>query len=461
MHSYLRILFFWGILLSITSCDEPESPFGDPMDNSQDFEVVKIIPNGDENYLNEDADYIFDHDKLLSYHLNIPISDYIKINNNPTAEEYVEGNLIFEGDTLSPVGIRYKGSIGAFVGCVSGINWAQPSGYKTCTKLSMKVKINWDDSDDKFFGLKKLQFHSMNNDPSQMRERLGYQLYRDMGVPAPRAVHAKLYINQKFIGIFALIEQIDGRFTRHNFEKGKGNLYKEIWPLTDKGLPHSDAMYLAALKTNEDENPSTELIKTFAQEVADAEEEDLKTVISKWMDIDKTLALAVVDRTIRVDDGPFHWYCNGNECSSHNFYWYEEPENNKLYLIPWDLDNSFQNIITNSNPVTPIADDWGETRNNCEPFSFGAFGFRQKSAACDKLTRGWTLFEEEYDALLSTFKSDYLAANYINGLLDDWEAQIAEATNDADELYEDATSIPEWQSAMDELKEQLAFAKNQ
>ena len=42
------------------------------------------------------------------------------INDDPTKEEYIEGALIFEGDTISPVGIRYKGSVGAFVGCTSG-----------------------------------------------------------------------------------------------------------------------------------------------------------------------------------------------------------------------------------------------------------------------------------------------------------------------------------------------------
>ena len=50
------------------------------------------------------------------------------INDDPTKEEYIEGALIFEGDTISPVGIRYKGSVGAFVGCTSGKNPLEPSG---------------------------------------------------------------------------------------------------------------------------------------------------------------------------------------------------------------------------------------------------------------------------------------------------------------------------------------------
>ena len=151
------------------------------------------------------------------------------INRDHAAEEYVEGMLIFEKDTISPVGIRYKGSIGAFVGCLDGPNMFEPSGAKICTKLSMKIKINWKGRKEKFFGLKKLQFHSMNNDASQMHERTGYWLFRQMGIPAPRAVHAKLTINGIYTGLYSLVEQIDSRFIKENFDDNKGNLYKEIW----------------------------------------------------------------------------------------------------------------------------------------------------------------------------------------------------------------------------------------
>ncbi|MFT7249333.1 MAG: spore coat protein CotH [Arcticibacterium sp.] len=130
----------------------------------------------------------------------------------------MEGVLIFEGDTLSPVGIRYKGSIGAWVGCLSGDHVFEPSGFKTCTKLSMKVNLN---SDQKFFNLKKLQFHSQNQDPSQMREKLCYWLFREMGIPALRSVHAKLVIYNKYRGLFALTEQVDKRFTKENFHEDK------------------------------------------------------------------------------------------------------------------------------------------------------------------------------------------------------------------------------------------------
>ena len=413
--AYFKYLLITAIcIVCFVSCGKEDTEFVLTNNNSVDALEEEIDENA--NYLNESSDYIFDDDKLLTFHLNLAETALRILDQDPAREEYEEGSLTFEGERVARVGIRYKGSIGAFVGCLSGNDWINPSGFKTCTKLSMKVKLNWLDKDDTFFGLKKLQFHSMNHDNSQMRERLGYLLFREMGVPAPRSVHAKLYVNGEYYGLYALTEQIDGRFTKFNYDDGSGNLYKEIWPLQSSGNPWPEDEYISKLKTNEDENPTAEMIRTFAQDVANASETDLKSVIEQWMDINEILSYIAVDRTIRNDDGAFHWYCNQNGCNPHNFFWYEDPTKNRMHLIPWDLDNAFENIVSNANPVTPIADGWGEITNNCQSFSSGALGARQKSAACDKLTAAWVSYENEYADKLEEFKSGPFSEARVNNL---------------------------------------------
>ena len=367
--------------------------------------------------------------------------------------------LIFENDTISPVGIRYKGSIGAFVGCLDGPNMFEPSGAKICTKLSMKVKINWEGRKEKFIGLLKLQFHSMNNDASQMHDRAGYWLFRQMGIPAPRAVHAKLTINGIYTGLYSLVEQIDSRFIKENFDDDKGNLYKEIWPLSSTGIPHPVDDYIKALKTNENNNPSVELIQGFGQKIADANEKDLQQIIAKHMNIDEIISYAVVDRIIRNDDGAFHWYCEGNSCGNHNYYWYEEPSTAQLHLIPWDLDNAFENILFSANPVTPIADQWGSFRNKCQPFAYGAWGIPQRSAACDKLTRGWTKFTKTYESLKTQFINGPLSITQIDQQIDLWVTQISDAHAEASNLHEDVQNEESWINEINLLKAQLAKAR--
>ena len=423
-------------------------------------EVPVIIPAGNENYLNLKSDYIFDQNKLPTFELTLPPEHLAEIDADPAAEKYVEGSMIFEGETLSPVGIRYKGSVGAFVNCLSGTNLLNPSGHKICTKLSMKVKVNWTDTDDKFYGLKKLQFHSQNLDNSQLKERLGYWLFQQMGVAAPRSIHARLIINGEYQGLFALTEQIDGRFTRFNYGDGTGNLYKEIWPINSNGVPHNPQSYLNALETNEEDNPSPDMIRTFGQEIANADVDSVGNVIIKWMDLDEIMAYIAVDRTIRVDDGAFHWYCNGFSCSNHNYFWYEDPTQIKMHLIPWDMDNAFENIISDVNPVTPIADEWGEISNNCEPFVYGSFQFSQRSAACDKLTAGWVSFEAEYEQKILELKEGPLSVAAIDAQLTSWIEQIRSATVEASEKHGDAISVSAWEAEIQNLISNINYARN-
>ena len=451
----MKRLWFKILLFTLLSCTDNEDDGAD-----LNFIVPTINPKGDEQYLNLGSEFIFDQNVLHTFELKLPKEDLEKIDSDPVAEQYVEGMLIFEGDTISPVGIRYKGSIGAFVGCVDGPNVFEPSGEKICTKLSMKVKINWKGRDERFYDLKKLQFHSQNLDPTQLHERLGYWLFRSMGVEAPRSVHARLMINGEYSGLYALTEQIDGSFTDYHFDDQNGNVYKEVWPLYNDGTPTNPQSFIGALKTNEDDNPSVAIMSNFADKLSNAPNTELQNIISEYMDINKIVSFAVVDRGIRNDDGPFHWYCEPGGCGNHNYYWYEEPNNQKINLIPWDLDNAFENILSNANPVTPIADDWGETQNDCQPFSYGAFGIYQWSAACDKLIGGWASYEQEYKDLRTKFINGPFSANIVNDLIVAWSEQIRAATQEADEEHSDALSVQEWENNLYEFMDQLEFARN-
>ena len=422
--------------------------------------VEIVIPNGNENYLNQPSDSIFNQNNLPIIEINLPENALAYIDADPAAEEYVEGSLTYNGETISPIGIRYKGSIGAFVGGVSGNDWSNPSGSKTATKLSMKFKIDWKGYHSTFYDLKTLQLHSMNLDNSQMHDRLGYWLFRQMGVPAPRCIHAKLYINGEFNGLFALIEQIDEQFTKYHFLDGSGNLYKEVWPLKSNNSIQTDRKFYEGLVSNRQTGVNINIIKSFAQNITNANDSEIQNILNNHINIDQTVALAVVDRAIRNDDGPFHWYCGWFGCEPHNFFWYENPSTNKVHLIPWDLDNAFENIITNTNPVTPIADIWGDTTNSCQPFEYGTWGMYQKSAACDRIIGGLARYDSKYQQLKESLINGSMSEQTVNPLIDQWANQIRNATIEADQEHNDALKLSNWEDAVVDLKAQLDHARN-
>jgi hypothetical protein len=321
----------------------------------------------------------------------------------------------------------------------------------------MKVKFNWQDPDRLFMGVRKLQLHAMNADPSLLRERLAYSLYRDMGVESCRTAHARVLINGEFVGLFLLVEQIDGRFTRAHFpeEGGKGNLYKEAWPV------HRDPQYyLDRLRTNEEDDPSVDKMVLLADEIAETEEDNLPAVLERWFEIEYTMRQVVVEWAIGRDDGVYNWLCFSRidtACYNHNFYLYEEEENNRLWLIPWDLDLSFKG---SNGFVGPVIDQWDDVSPECVvvPIStgMGPIGLSGLPPNCDPILRGLTHFQADYAALMKELLDGPFSETSVTAKLDTWQEQIrpyveeASAVHGADEL-----SVSDWEVAVSDLRKTI------
>ena len=124
----------------------------------------------------------------------------------------------------------------------------------------------------------------------------------------------------------------------------------------------------------------------------------------------------------------------------------------KIHLIPWDLDNAFENISL-ENPVTFIPDDWGETSNNCIPFPYGDWGFWQRSASCDKIVRAWSSYKDEYKKFQSKLNDLYVDQAPI--LIDKWSLQIKDATIQASKTHTDALPIKKWERNLEHLNTQI------
>lgn len=391
----------------------------------------------------DEAAYLYDPQALRSYELRLSPQDLAFLDADPQAEVYVPGSLVFEGKEYGPVGIRYKGYVGSFRGCLAA------NGAKSCTKLSIKVSFNWQMPQVEFYGLRKLQFHAMNRDPSMLKERLGYSIFRQSGQAAPRAVHARLTINGALVGLFALVEQVDGRFTRSRFtEGGEGNLYKEAWPLDSTRQPVDESYLLSHLETNENENPSFATMLDFGAALAAADLTALSGAIEQFTDLDAVMRYVAIDRTIAHDDGPFHWYCSGGPCWNHNYYWYQEATAARLWIIAWDLDGSF-NL---DNPVTTLAFAWDDTTLGCAPRFVPPANQPLMPPTCDKLTLGWATMQQRYLDAVAELLRGPLSADAVEPALAEWEAQIAPFVEEAARAHADAVTMAQWDAARSALR---------
>jgi hypothetical protein len=480
----LRLLGSGFLLLAAVSCgagagDEamPPEPMSKPPSSAcapLSAPLPAPVPDAAGRVVAEPADKIaeiYDQSVLRSFELKLEDKDLAILDANPAAEKYVPGKLVYDGKEYGPVGIRYKGSIGAFVFCVAESTPENPTkigGAKTCPKLSMKISFNEYDPNGRFFGIKKLVFHSMNHDGSLMKERLGYWLYRQLGVPASRAVHARLSINGKYQGVFMNVEEVDSRFTKAHFGDGDGNLYKEVWPTHVPGLgaPATAEVWGAGLQTNTDKNPSFARALAFSQALMSEGGDARGRALLDWMSIPNVMRFIAVDRTIRADDGPAHFYCLMGGCGNHNFYLYEEQKASRMWLIPWDLDNSF--VVTGSlandgDKFLHVLDEWNDHSVQCKPRpGLVMAGLQQLPPSCDPLWNGLgCYFDREYQTALSELLAGPFSERIVEEKLTVWSAQISAAVADAYAADNRQLTPKDWTDSLAELRARIVVLRAQ
>ncbi len=381
---------------------------------------------------------VFDEAELRTYELTIADADWDQLNANPRDEQYVPATLTYGGQTWADIGVRYKGGYGTLTLCFDG------GGNRTCPKLSLKLKFDEYVDGQRFFGLRRLNFHAMMYDDSHLRDRIAYGLFREVGVPAPRAVHARLVVNGELLGLFALIEEIDGVFTETHFDAidgGDGNLYKEVWPVSVDPAP-----YQAALDTNE--GASVDRMVRFAGALAAADDASFRTTLESWTDVPTLMRYLAVDRFIDHWDGIVGWYCPG-ACFNHNYFWYEQADADRMWLLPWDMDNSLQ-------APNPIRDtygmpDWNGSSSCAIVTVF--LGIPGRAPACDDLIRRLaTVMWDDYQAATADMLAGAAAPGVLEARIDVLAAQLADA------VAEDPSGpgVAAWQSAVADLRADLA-----
>jgi spore coat protein H len=311
---------------------------------------------------------VFSDRAIRTYSLELPEGRWRKLREQALAEAWAAAKLRVDGVPFGVVGVRFKGSTGTLAACFQ-------DGKPVCAKLPMKLRFDRYDPERRFFGLKRLNFHSMLRDPSGMRERLAYRVFEDAGIAAPRTAWARIEVNGQDLGVFTVVEAIDARFVARRFFFDDGLLYKEAWP--DSSDPD---YYERRLRTHRGEPHEHAKMLCFANELAGAEPDELAALLERWTDADHLMRYMAADRLIGNWDGVTAWYCDQGACANHNFYWYAEKERRRLWLIPWDLDNSFLLF----DPLF-LARDWLAPPEGCDerPLAWGLYPIRNPS--CDRL----------------------------------------------------------------------------
>jgi hypothetical protein len=354
---------------------------------------------------------VFDQTKIGRYDFTITKEDSLSMEKNALLEEYIPAVFSYNNTPFGKVGLRYKGSAYSLPNCFESDGTRKIKAE--CHKISFKVKFdNYIDS-LRFYKMKKLNLHSESIDGSKMYDILGYELFREMGIAAPRCAFTEVYLNGIFQGLFCAVEEIDGRFTDSRWpQDGDGNLYSEKWPISD--LP---SYYKSGLVTNDKPEDSADVSKmvAFYKALSKADASSFAQSVSPFLDFDYWLHYIAVDRVIHNADGIMTWYAPSSGYNNHNYYCYQpKATDDKLWLIPWDLHMTF----SKKDPIVDVMNvpDWNVAPENCEPDTILWGNQVGIPAHCDKLIGltadvFWNDFVKISEKMLKTsFDVSYLQA---------------------------------------------------
>ena len=287
-------------------------------------------PVDDEDY-DEANEFIFLDDEVAYIYVTMDPDDLQEIIDDPFSDEYRVCIVRFVNskadETVEDVGIRARG------------------GYsRNYTKFPWKLSFNKFVSGRKFHGLKKFNMNSDAADPSISRSKLLLDVFRAMGVPASRAHHVYLKINDgaDVEGVYLNVEQVDDEFVQAWFGNDDGNLYKCRY----KNGGKADLMYippgtpevyrdLGDGETYEEQINDGDfvLLAEFIDFVNNSDPATFAAEIDDWLNIDLfTLAMAV---DVAGGNWDGYWY------GANNYYLYQNTETGRIEYIPWDLDNGY------------------------------------------------------------------------------------------------------------------------
>ena len=368
---------------------EEEFDTDDGLDRTGDPETI-IDPSESGN----EAESLFTRTEAVEIRLQLPKEEWETLLGNAQDEEYTPADVTIQGDFIGNVGLRFKGSYGSLYGCFDSEN------NLICDKLSMKIKFNEYEEEQRYLGLKRINLHSLHHDDTKMRDCLAYDLFRDADIVSPRCSWAKVYVNDELLGLYGLVEQIDGRFTDSRFSMGDGNLYKELWPDRNNTLYFSEH-----LKTNEDVQDHA-AFSAFAKEMIAANDDTLPDILAQWMDMDYVQRYMAADFALANWDGITTFYCGATwPCVNHNFFIYQEQERPFFWLLPWDLEATFV-----STHWLGDIEPWDKLDAVCEdiPFVEGEDHYI-RPAGCDQTFRAVVLSDRApYFSTLKTLRYGFM-----------------------------------------------------
>ena len=268
------------------------------------------------------ADPAFDPGKLHEVRLAMDPNDWKALRANYRSNDYYAANISIDGEIVQQVGVRSRGA-----------------GSRNEEKPGLKVDFNKYVTNQEFHGYKSLVLDNLTQDQSLLRERLAYEVFERMGIPAPQNAHCRLTVNDEYWGVYGIVEAVSKPFLKARLGEESGTLfdyeyvdaYYFNWKGSDRG-----AYIPSPFEPQTNETKLDDGLVEFVRAINDTPEgASYASTMASWLDIEKFLTHIAVENALAETDGVLGY------AGLNNFYLYQYGGQKKFVFIPWDKDTSF------------------------------------------------------------------------------------------------------------------------
>ena len=309
---------------------------------------------------------------------------------------YQIADMEIDGAFLDSIGIREKGNL---------------SNNVPFLKVPFKIKTNRYVGGREYDGIREFTLHNNFQDPSMMREKITYDLCAQLGLFALRSAYARVYINDKYWGLYTIVE-------------GKDEMYKHRFGDRDIDAVESlDFGDMCFISTNPDDynyavsglpyyqidnGIEVRAFERFAEMIDRANntgDAAYIDTVSQYLNLEHFFIYQALNVYLMNMDSYIAF--RGNQ-----IYAYDESEN-RFQIIPWDFNASLG--LWNTNNATP----------SNYPIVPGVISSGCIASKLNSLSE----LEAYYFNAMCRLR-DLCDPGMMNAAIDHWKAQISQAVYD-------------------------------
>ncbi len=314
---------FWMLWACTSGTESTPAKESEPVEESEivviDDSATESVPDDTEPPVDTAAeyqDYLTLYDTELLHEIVLELDDVALSALAATPYEYTEAVVTLDGERFEKVGVRLRGNA--------------TDHNLSVGKPALRIRLNEYQSGQNVGGVTRLSLNNMNDDRSQIREVLGWWIWAQAGLPAPRAAFTTVsYVHNGEtvpLGLYANIETPDGNFLDHHMDDATGDLWEaqDSADFTSSGVAHFDLA---------------------------AGDGDVSSLQDTWQAIwgGGSEFYPTADAVLQMDEFLDFWswsilvgHSGGYPYERNDYYLYADPSlSGRMSFVPWDLEGAW------------------------------------------------------------------------------------------------------------------------